>query len=282
MGDGLTKKVYRFLFRNQYTLNREKAKPRCVNIEFWKGATNIGDCLGPIICDWMLEQREINFSKEQSQTKHLMTVGSILGTEVYPFDATVWGSGIHRLESVCTLTRHATFRKLDIRAVRGPVTQHILKYSGFRCPDVFGDPAVLMPLIYQPHVELSNNKQIAIIKHFKDESRPLIDGVKYIDVRTENYKCFIDEICSSEKVISSSLHGIILAEAYGVPAVFLQENMSRELIKYYDWYYATGRKNIRFAYTIEEAILMEMMSVPNLDKMREALLQSFPYDLWEK
>ncbi|MBE6782684.1 MAG: polysaccharide pyruvyl transferase family protein [Ruminococcaceae bacterium] len=65
---------------------------------------------------------------------------------------------------------------------------------------------------------------------------------------------FVEEIKSSEKVISSSLHGIILAETYGVPAVFLNTGgyVDNALIKYYDWYYSTNRWNVKMARTIED------------------------------
>ena len=83
------------------------------------------------------------------------------------------------------------------------------------------------------------------------------------------------------KVVSSSLHGIILAEAYGIPAVFLSEGRSEEILKYYDWYFSTGRSNVRMANTLVEALDMEPMEVPDLSKMQESIMEAFPYDLWE-
>lgn len=275
-------KTIRFAFRNHYTLNNEKVKFGVVNIENWKAAVNIGDCLGPVVCAWMLEKKGIQLDTKVHGAPHLMTIGSILGTEKFPFDAVVWGSGLHRLESISTLTRYASFRKLDIRAVRGPITKYALHFCGFSCPEIYGDPAILFPLIYKPEIAEHQRNQIAVIKHFKAEHREQCEGIRYIDVKTEDYESFITEICKSSKVISSSLHGIILAEAYGVPAVFLQEGMSRELLKFYDWYYSTNRKNIRIAYSLEEAIQMDPMPLPELESMQKNLLDSFPYDLWMK
>ena len=86
---------------------------------------------------------------------------------------------------------------------------------------------------------------------------------------------------SSKKVISSSLHGIILAESYGVPAVFLNEGLNDELFKFYDWYYSTNRNDIVIATNIKEALSLEPMKLPDLDDMRRTIIEAFPYDLWE-
>jgi pyruvyltransferase len=102
-----------------------------------------------------------------------------------------------------------------------------------------------------------------------------------IDIRTDDYRKFIDELCSCEKIISSSLHGIILAEAYGIPAVFLGEKRDSEMFKYYDWYISTGRKIVRYASSLDEAIKMEPMELPDLTAMQETIMNAFPYDLWK-
>ena len=67
-----------------------------------------------------------------------------------------------------------------------------------------------------------------------------------------------------------------------MPAVFLAKGREDEMLKYYDWYYSTGRYNVKMAFSIEEAIDMEPMELPNLKGMQERLLKVFPYDLWEK
>lgn len=272
--------LYRVMMRNKYTLNGEKVLPKKVNLEYWNGSKNLGDCLAPVIYSWMLKNKGLSADEKMQNTIHLTTVGSILGIEKYPFDAVVWGSGIHKLECISTLTRYNYIKKMDIRAVRGPVTQYILKYCGYDCPEIYGDPAILMPLIY-PHSDRCTDGKISLVRHFKSTDTYLPKDINKIDIKTTDYKYFIDEICSSKKVISSSLHGIILAESYGVPAIFFQDNMDRELLKFYDWYYSTGRKNIKIAYSLEEAIEMEAMPLPELSRMRNDLIKTFPYDIWK-
>ena len=105
-------------------------------------------------------------------------------------------------------------------------------------------------------------------------------GDDRLSIRTGDYRTFLDKILEAEVVYSSSLHGIILAESYGVPSVFLRQGMEEEMLKYYDWYFATGRYEVRSATSLAEAKETEPMKLPELEELREGLLQSFPYDLW--
>lgn len=114
------------------------------------------------------------------------------------------------------------FCKYDFRAVRGPLTRELVQEYGHKCPEVYGDPAILMPLIYQPKVEKKHD--LLVIPQFVTESefRKNHPNLYMVSMNTNDYKSVIDAIVSSKMVITSSLHGIILAEAYGVPAVFFR------------------------------------------------------------
>ena len=151
--------------------------------------------------------------------------------------------------------------------------------AGYDCPEIYGDPAILMPLIYQPQ---STNKKypVSVIHHISQKDEKREENINYIDVATTDYKKVIDEIVKSEKIISSSLHGIILAETYGVPAVFLKSGMEDQIMKFLDWYYATGRYNVVTADSIDEAMRKVPMQLPELEACRENLMEAFPSDLW--
>lgn len=106
-------------------------------------------------------------------------------------------------------------------------------------------------------------------------------SLNVVSMNTTDYKTVIDKICSAKMVISSSLHGIILAEAYGVPAVFYQDRPERFNYKYADWYGSTGREDFFVAQSIQEAMSQTGLKVPDLKTMQENLIHTFPYDLWE-
>ena len=106
-------------------------------------------------------------------------------------------------------------------------------------------------------------------------------GLHYIEIKTTDYKHFIDEIAQSDMVISSALHGIILAESYGVPTVYLRDAEIVQDFKFGDYYSGTGREQYEYARTIDEAIRVKPVNtLPKLENMRSALMETFPYDLW--
>ena len=272
--------IHMILDRTSKCLDGRKALKNRVNLEWWNYKANIGDVLSPIICNWMLERKNLSFDFQTKKTYHLMAVGSICGEG--QVDATVWGSGVHNDRLADNIYRWRRIRKLDVRAVRGPMTAEILKKAGYECPQAYGDPAILMPLIYMPDKnKLEKKYKISVVLHFLEKKgHNERSEVHYINVETRDYEFFIDELVSSELVISSSLHGIILAESYGVPAIFVKEGIESEFLKFKDWYSSTDRSDFTFAENISEAMEMTPNRLPDLDRMRDALMAAFPYDLW--
>lgn len=245
-----------------------------VNIYYWKhGAQdNVGDLISFILVQEIVQSLGLSFGRQTTETRRLFAIGSIL--EMAVRNATVWGSGLrHSILS----PRHVW---LDIRAVRGPLTNDALRRDGHDCPEVFGDPAVLLPRFYQPRA--TRARSFLVIPHFLNE-RDCLD--KYPDntlsTLTADWKGFVDAIAGAELVISGSLHGVVLAEAYGVPAILLASAMDRDGFKYEDYYYGTGRSRFDVAPTVDKALAMGGQTVPALQNQQDALLKAFPRDLWE-
>ncbi|MCD7789592.1 MAG: polysaccharide pyruvyl transferase family protein [Bacteroides thetaiotaomicron] len=247
-------------------------------MEYWSVKNNLGDTLTPVICQWMLDRNGIKPDKKINGTKHLLTLGSVLG-QGGQFDATVWGSGIHTFDSCVVVARRSKYRKFDIRSVRGPITRKALLAAQYDCPAVYGDPAILMPLMFSPD-NVEKRYDFSVVLHYLQQNQ-VCGSCHQINVLTSDYHYFINEICASRKIISSSLHGIILAESYGVPAIFLCEGMENEMMKFYDWYYSTGRMSVKVASSIQEALEMEPMPLPDLSDLRDQIMNAFPYDLWD-
>ena len=245
-----------------------------VYLEWWDGGDNLGDSLSQVVYSWMLERKHIS-PEAQSKNAHLMTIGSLIGSNY--FDATVWGSGIMCARDIVSLSRLAKYVKYDIRAVRGPITREFLIEAGYKCPEVYGDPAVLMPLIYHPTNIEKKYKTSVILHHLSSQEIP--SDFHPINIKTTDYKSFISEVLSSELIISSSLHGIILAESYGIPCLFFNMDVLDQSIKYLDWYYSTGRYNVKMITDLNE--ITDPMSLPDLHNMQNTLIDVFPYDLWE-
>lgn len=241
---------------------------------------NLGDSLGDVIIRFLLNQKSIDIDKPVSKTKHLYCVGTNIQGAYQ--SATVWGSGIvpPKNKKEAFLQKHCG-RKLDIRAVRGPLTREIVLQYGHKCPEVYGDPAILLPMVYNPVIP-KLRERLVIPQFFNEvEFREGHPKEHMISMNTNDYKSVINEILASEIVYTSSLHGIILAEAYGVPAVFFRGLTKVWDFKYLDYYYSTGRNSILLSESFEEALDTAVPTLPDLSKLKTDLINSFPYDLWE-
>ncbi len=269
--------------KNDYIMGnvKKKAISNHVNVNYWDRSSecddrlgNLGDMLSPIVVKNVLDKYNIDPNMNIKKTAHLYAIGSIISQGFS--DATIWGSGFlfDPGDSIEAKIKYRMIRKLDVRAVRGPRTKEVFDRLGVKCPAIYGDPAVLMPLFYRPNIV--EKREYRVVLHFRHET--LYND--YLSILTNDYKNFIDDLCSSNLVISGSLHGIILAEAYGIPAIFLQDRPNVYMFKYKDWYESTGRPEFPIARTVEEALQICPPPIPDLQKMQKHLLDTFPTDLW--
>ena len=88
----------------------------------------------------------------------------------------------------------------------------------------------------------------------------------------------VQDILRCKKIVATSLHGLVIAEAFGIPARFVRLSASEGMIKYRDYYAGTGREQFAYASSIAEGLEMPGEAPPIFD--RDKLLQAFPYDLW--
>lgn len=249
-------------------------KWNCLNWKKDSEKQNLGDYLAIPIYDYMTRRLGVNPQQRMEKTIHLYTIGSLvlLGHQ----DAVIWGSGILFHEPEGFIWKRNKYRKLDVRCVRGPETKRRLAENGYdvsKC--VMGDPGVLMPLIYQPKEQ--EKRDYSVLLHMSVDKQV----ENQIDILTDDWQKTIDEIYNSKLIISSSLHGIILAEAYGIPAILLDELEAPDLFKYNDYYYSTGRMEYPICKSVEEALQMPIPKVPDLTQLQKNLLESFPLDLWK-
>lgn len=266
--------VERYIWKNYIYADRSRpAKKNQVNVYYWKPphTDNVGDLLSQIIINYLLVHYSLQKDQEVSETKRLFAIGSVI--DAARCKMVIWGSGLHhksaRIPNV----------DFDIRAVRGPETKRMLEQCNVQCPEVFGDPAVLLPLFFSP--ALKKKFSYTIIPHFSSQKYYLEKHAEHtISTLTSDWKGFVSRIIQSELVISGSLHGIILAEAYGVPAIALTD-IDTDWFKYDDYYFSTGRHSYNKASSVDGALNMVPDKVPDFKKMRSSLLASFPKDLWE-
>lgn len=245
---------------------------------YWhrKKAENFGDYLSLKLVERIVGAPVVPaITKKDMLQRKLLAIGSIL--ILANEGDVVWGTGMNgkRMD----LSQYH-FDHLDVRAVRGPLTRaFLIDNFNIECPEVYGDPALLVPRVF-PEFKKKQKPvyEYLIIPHYSEEflfPKCLFPNVVY---PSEPWDKVIQAIVNSKFVISSSLHGIVVAEAYGIPARYLRLSDSEPLYKYIDYYSGTNRLHFDYATSIEEALEMggEPPQACDLDK----LYKSFPFDCW--
>ena len=203
--------------------------------------SNWGDDVNPYIISKMANIPIENVANNDLSGKTLKAIGSIIHKGLKNGDI-IWGSGSINNGYI------PKGLDLDIRAVRGPLTRNVFIKNGYDCPEVYGDPALLMPLFYNP--EIKKEHTIGIIPHVTEIDSPILKqfltkypNIKLIDIRL-GHEEFIDELKSVEFVLSSSLHGLIAADAYKIPNAKIDipgPQYKGNAWKYIDYFSSVGR-----------------------------------------
>lgn len=248
---------------------------------YWKDGkfTNFGDFLSlkliERIIDGPVGVRFYRKNRFPSDIK-LLGIGSIIAAACD--GDIVWGSGIN---GKSLDKKKYQFNDLDVRAVRGPLTRDFLiKNFQIDCPEVYGDPALLFPYFF-PEFKKKEQPEYdyLIIPHYSEQKlfpKELFgENVVY---PTEPWDIVITKILNSRLVIAGSLHGVIVAEAFGIPAICLKATMNEPIFKYMDYYLGTQRPDFKYATSLEEALNMEAQPpyICDLNK----LYQAFPFEFW--
>lgn len=156
---------------------------------------------------------------------------------------TIWGSGYGLAEAKMNC------KPKEVLAVRGPLTRQYLLSQDVECPAIYGDPALLLPKYYQPK-QLHKSK-IGIVLHHRDWDVMGVDALESLRkdalvIDLTRYECWtdiIDQICSCELILSSSLHGLIVSDAYGIPNLFMEFTWKHgNHFKYQDYFLSVKRQ----------------------------------------
>jgi pyruvyltransferase len=212
-----------------------------LKVFFSRGIKNFGDVVNPILLQ-KLSGKRIRYVGKPKYYKNtnLLAIGSIL--HLASKDSMVWGAGFMDAEKRCYE------KPKEVFAVRGPKTREQLLLQEIPCPEVYGDPALLLPLVYAP--KITKKYELGIVPHYTDKNNKWleqfknIDNIKIIDVQNENILHFIDDILSCVKIASSSLHGIITADAYGVPSTWIEFADLVNEFKFTDYFLSVKRTDV--------------------------------------
>lgn len=270
---------------------------------YWDVVNNVGDQMSPYLISRLMGQ-EVECVNSKFKGK-IVAIGSLLCEDLLYSDSVIWGTGSltrnclrWRLFPLSSTIRKLTRRKrVRVCAVRGPRTYALLQKIGLSCPRVFGDPAIILPRIYKP-VHCDVEKKIGLILHCSQEHllehKDLASiGVRLISVNRkgdDQVEAFVNEVVSCSKVFSSSLHGLIVAQSYGVPAQWItlkDQPIHRDYgHKFFDYFEGTRQisqspKLLDITADVEQRVeCLVQTDVPEVkieDAIVDILIESFPY-----
>lgn len=261
-----------------------------INLCYWKNSItfNFGDQLSPYIVS-KLSGRQVRYIKPYINfngiiitilssifnrdfsllkqirlpyQKTIVGIGSILSYSGPR--SLVWGSGF--------MNESDKFNGGKILLVRGVLTREKLLRDGFCCPEKYGDPALILPLLYNPTVQKKH--QIGIIPHWTETSYfrdNYSNKYHVIDLNTDEIEKTIDDILSCSCILSSSLHGIIVSHAYGIPALWIKKGyIHTDGFKFAD-YFSSVSINMYSGFSNIDEILRSELSVDKLFKEYHSL-----------
>lgn len=243
------------------------------------GVRNWGDDINPLLFEWITGKKPKALRiGEHKNTPHYMMIGSIIRhANRY---STVWGSGI--MSMIDAPNPSSTYKM-----VRGKYTRKQIIECGGKCPPVYGDPAMLFPLFYNK--KMDRQYDLGIIPHFVDK--------KIVKLSTDNINITLIDICGDmiefvnqvrrcKMIASSSLHGLIIADAYSIPSrwVKFSGRLHGDDIKFIDHFSTIGRLdrsyvNLRGGLIKDDTIdyLLKSTHQIDIDLDLDSMMNSCPF-----
>ena len=182
---------------------------RVVPAYWWDGHPNFGDDLTP----WLLPAYGVVPVHRMPQQALLAGVGSVLEFLPHEFDGVIWGSGL--MGDAPHPLPHAR-----VLAVRGPLTRDRIGAAG---TIAFGDPGLLVSRrMHRPTARWA----VGFVPHGHHRSHPgfavlaaTTPGSRVVNVH-ESARRAVREIAACRVIVTTSLHGLVTADAFGIPAVW--------------------------------------------------------------
>jgi len=245
---------------------------------------NFGDYLSPLIVE-MLAGKPVVYSPIAKA--EMMAIGSIMNRErkakrfLLPRRLHVWGAGTDA-PGLSFSGRHF------YHAVRGERTRE--QIDGLKSQPALGDPGLLSAQWWDGRPVPGKRYRIGLIPHYVDKGNPhlqqaaALPGVKLIDVFSPVEEV-LRQIQECEFVISSSMHGLIVSDAFGVPnrRVRLSQGKVSDY-KFVDYYSAfslaepapLNAEDLLQLASKDPCELVGEYNRPGLDALQRGLVESFP------
>lgn len=246
-----------------------------VNLIYFDKWNNFGDELSKYITTKLINKDKYELVFNQNNIPlNIVCIGSYIHSA--KDNTFIFGSGVrtpNNIENNCH-----NYKNLNVCSVRGPLTRNYLMNKNQSVPEIYGDPALLLPKFYKPVIIENLKDKIGIVPHKTNYDKYIkIDSNKYYLINpTDKWQNVINYICSCKAIISSSLHGLICSDAYNVPNLWLDEFKLQEGdFKFKDYFASQCReyKKIKNLNEYDNSLLYKKGNTIELDK----LIKTFPF-----
>jgi pyruvyltransferase len=208
---------------------------RSLPIHYFTRTPNVGDQINPWLLSTLfgLDTRLVT----PESGPHLLGIGSLISVGTHY--SRIWGTGL-----VADWAPVADLRPERIHAVRGKLTYAILRKKGLQLADIpLGDPAYLMSRCVNRTSHNSGQGRIGIAAHYVDRDHSWVrqaisdPDIVDLDVHLPVHE-FLGRLSACDVVISSSLHGLIIAETFSIPNVWIElsDRVHGQGFKFRDWF----------------------------------------------
>lgn len=275
-------------------------KTTSIKLFYYTADPNLGDLLNELICEKIFKipiQQETNiykcdsifigsllqcFIKERKSLHHKIKYNL---TSLMFKPVIIWGGGFLKEGDDCI-----TKRKLDIRALRGEKTkQRLEKLLKIKLNNiVLGDPGILAYFIIDKKVQ--KKYKIGIIPHYADLNKSIFKELNNFIPNSilinpqENCLENLYKIYQCEAIISSALHGLIIADGMNIPNIRLiaSDLIANTQFKFEDYYSAYGLNKHNFL-DIREKTAQEVLNMLTNNQQNDILTtitnkQSVPFE----
>ena len=206
-----------------------------IKVYWFQKVVNFGDLITPLI----LKKSGFTPIHCNRNLSTILLCGSVLQHVSEDYSGYILGSGLIR-----DCTRY--LNKAKILGVRGELTRERV---GASKEVVLGDPGLLASIFLKHRPQKSHS--LGIVSHYVDKGDPRVlkiqkrykKEVKVIDVQQDPLTVFT-EIAKCEHIISSSLHGLVVADSLGIPNgwILLSDQVVGKGFKFADYNSALGTK----------------------------------------
>jgi hypothetical protein len=175
--------------------------------------------------------------------QHILAVGSTFDSAAP--NSVVWGTGMMHPDRGA-----GSVLAENVYAVRGKLTASALRGQGVAIRDVpLGDPAFALPTLLNIQSAADARARLGIVSHYANRDHPEFlrlrseHEVLDLNVNETSLGNFLQKMAGCHTVISSSLHGLVFAEALGIPNLWVEvgDGLPGGRFKFADWFSTTQK-----------------------------------------